>query len=135
MAAIQTRSTERHRINKRKIGERYETLALNVLCRAGLNFIARNVTFSCGEIDLIMKEEQTIVFVEVRYRRSANYGSAAVTVTPHKQRRLLNAATCWLAENNSSLDTIDCRFDIFAITQQQTEWLQNAFSNDLLSLQ
>lgn len=135
MAAIQTRSTERHRINKRNIGERYETLALNVLRRAGLNFIARNVTFSCGEIDLIMKDEQIIVFVEVRYRRSANYGSAAVTVTPYKQRRLLNAAACWLAENNNSFDTTDCRFDIFAITQQQIEWLQNAFSNDPISLQ
>lgn len=135
MATIQTRPTKRHRINKRTIGKRYESIALDFLYRAGLDFIARNVSFSCGEIDLIMREGTIIVFVEVRYRHSAVYGSASITVTPRKQYRLLMAAAHWLAQKNASFDTTDCRFDIFAITQQQTEWLQNAFSNDLLSLQ
>lgn len=80
-----------------------------------------------GEIDLIMREGNTWVFVEVRYRRSDTYGTAAESVTPRKRRRLLRAPQVWLAQRGASFDTSACRFDIIAITGSRVEWLTDAF--------
>lgn len=86
------------------------------------------MTFRGGELDLIMRDRRTWVFVEVRYRKNDFFGTAAETVTDHKQRRLLRAAALWLAQRKESLDTADCRFDILAITGDRYEWLPNAFN-------
>lgn len=75
-----------------------------------------------------MRDRQTWVFVEVRYRSNDRFGAAAETVTHHKQRRVLHAAAIWLAQRGESLDTANCRFDILAITDEHYEWLPNAFN-------
>ncbi|CAX58028.1 conserved uncharacterized protein [Erwinia billingiae Eb661] len=90
--------------------------------------MAANVRYRVGEIDLIMRDRLTWVFVEVRYRRSDAFGGAAASVTRIKQRKLLRAAAMWLRGRNSSLDSADCRFDVIAITGTQVDWLPNAFS-------
>ncbi|CAJ1000181.1 hypothetical protein SODG_005721 [Sodalis praecaptivus] len=79
-----------------------------------------------GEIDLIMREGITWVFVEVRYRRSDTFGTTAESVTARKRRRLLRAAQVWLAQRGASFDTSACRFDIIAITGSRVEWLKDA---------
>lgn len=81
-----------------------------------------------GELDLVMRDQQTWVFVEVRYRRNADFGGAAASVTQRKQRRLLHAASVWLAQRGASFDTVDCRFDVLAITGDEFIWLPNAFN-------
>ena len=110
-----------------KTGEAAERYALDYLEKAGLTHITSNWSCQFGEIDLIMLEHDTLVFVEVRYRRSANYGDAASSVTPQKQQRLLKAARLWLCRQNGSFETVDCRFDVVAFTGNDIQWLKNAF--------
>lgn len=90
-------------------------------------FVAANVTVRGGELDLIMRDGSTWVFVEVRYRRNNDFGGAAASVTRKKQQSLLHAAAIWLSRQGASLDATDCRFDVLAITGTQVEWLPNAF--------
>ncbi|ECA7574293.1 YraN family protein [Salmonella enterica subsp. enterica serovar Oranienburg] len=71
----------------------------------------------------------TTVFVEVRYRRSGLYGGAAASVTRSKQHKLLHTARLWLARQNGSFDTVDCRFDVLAFTGNEIEWFRDAFND------
>ena len=112
----------------RERGADYEVFARRYLEQAGLIFVEANVACRQGEIDLIMRDQQTWVFVEVRYRLNALFGGAAASVTHQKQRRLLHAASFWLARKNASFDTSSCRFDVLAITGSQIEWLRDAFN-------
>ncbi|MFC0228189.1 YraN family protein [Serratia aquatilis] len=117
-------------MSQRAKGAGYEIRARHYLEHAGLTFIAANVAVRGGELDLIMRDGQTWVFVEVRYRRSAAFGDAASSVTYRKQQRLLHTAAVWLAGRGASFDTSSCRFDVLAITGNQLEWIPNAFNAD-----
>ena len=123
MATVPTRQHRPGTVSTSQIGAHHERHARRYLERAGLRFHAANVRLPGGEIDLIMRDVATWVFVEVRYR----YGSAAASVDRGTQRRLLRAAAPWLAAHNQSLETADCRFDVLAITGGQLQWLPNAF--------
>jgi putative endonuclease len=88
--------------------------------------IARNHRCRQGEIDLVMRDGDTLVFVEVRYRRGERFGTPAETVDRHKQRRLVAAAGHYLQGHPSPLP---CRFDVVAIGGgDRIEWLKNAFA-------
>lgn len=83
-----------------------------------------------GEIDLIARDGETLVFVEVRMRRSQAFGGAAASVTPAKQRRLVQAARHYLAGRRSMPA---CRFDVLlldGLDGRNIEWLKNAFGED-----
>ncbi|TCV98794.1 YraN family protein [Biostraticola tofi] len=129
MAEIPTGPAGSGPVSSRERGAQMELRARHYLERAGLRFIAANVTLRGGEIDVIMRDKQTWVFVEVRYRRNDAFGTAAQSVTIRKQQRLRLAAAVWLARHGSSLDTCACRFDVLAITGHQVEWLRNAFGS------
>lgn len=73
----QTKTTN----NTREVGSHYETLARDYLTRQGYRFITANFNTRLGEIDLIMKDGHTFVFVEVKYRKHSHYGHAAEMVT------------------------------------------------------
>lgn len=108
------------------VGADKERLAADFLIRQGLRLVARNHRCRFGEIDLVMADARSIVFVEVRYRGSARFGSPAETVDRHKQRRLVAAANHYLQLHPSVLP---CRFDVVAITgPDQIEWFKNAFN-------
>ncbi|OBW91045.1 hypothetical protein QV01_08940 [Gallibacterium genomosp. 3] len=111
----------------RKQGGEFEQQARRFLEQKGLVFIAANQVFKCGELDLIMRDQQTIVFVEVRQRKSDKFGSAVESVSWRKQQKWINAANLWLSQFSESLDTVDCRFDVIAYdgTQHQLTWLKN----------
>ncbi|MDA3977408.1 YraN family protein [Gallibacterium sp. AGMB14963] len=111
----------------RKQGGEFEQQARRFLEQKGLVFIAANQVFKCGELDLIMRDQQTIVFVEVRQRKSDKFGSAVESVSWRKQQKWINAANLWLSQFAESLDTVDCRFDVIAYdgTQHQLTWLKN----------
>ncbi len=117
-------------VNRQRIGAQQEQQARCYLERAGLEWIASNVRFRGGEIDLIMRDADCWVFVEVRYRRNAHYGGAAASVTRQKQHKLLRAAALWLLARGGSFDTVNCRFDIIAITGRDLTWLPAAFNAD-----
>lgn len=115
-------------LSRQQTGAGYEQQARRQLENAGLTFVAANARFRVGEIDLIMRDGRTWVFVEVRYRRNARFGGAAASVTRRKQQKLLRAAELWLRGRKSSLQSADCRFDVIAITGTQVDWLPNAFT-------
>ncbi|QHM72525.1 YraN family protein [Mixta intestinalis] len=114
-------------LSRQEKGAHYELMARRYLERAGLVFVAANVRYRVGELDLIMRDGRQWVFVEVRYRRDARFGGAAMSVTWRKQQKLLRSAALWLVARNASFDTADCRFDVVAITGEQLTWLPDAF--------
>jgi len=95
--------------------------------RRGGRYFSQHQHFKCGELDLIMQDGQTIVFVEVRQRSSSAFGSAVESVDWQKQQKWLNAANLWLAQRNLSLEDADCRFDLIAFgkTASDIQWIPN----------
>jgi len=106
-------------------GESAEDRALKWLSRRGLRLVERNFRCKAGEIDLIMQDGEALVFVEVRYRSHASFGSAAESVTPAKQKKLRRAAAVYLQRQRK---LPPCRFDIIGVdAASRIDWLQNAF--------
>ena len=113
------------------VGDSAEQRALLFLQQQGLRLVCRNYRLAGGprqrgaEIDLIMQApDGTLVFVEVRARRSAAHGGAAASVLAPKQRRIVRAAQHYLM----SLATLPpCRFDVVAVDREALQWLQAAF--------
>ena len=115
-------------LKKALLGQTAEAHAERFLESQGLKRVARNWRCRFGEIDLIMRDQQTLVFVEVRMRSSANFGGAAASVTASKQRKLLAAAKLYL----SALPELPrCRFDVIALADNRAapEWIQSAFDD------
>lgn len=106
-------------------GVEAEDAALRFLTRQGLRLQQRNYVCRMGEIDLIMRDGATLVFVEVRMRRSHTFGSAAESITPRKRSRLAAAARHYLA---SAHEMPACRFDAVLIDGNgNPEWIKDAF--------
>lgn len=114
-------------INKRSQGSHYEQQARVYLEQQGLKFIAANQQFKCGELDLIMQDQDTLVFVEVRQRKTARFGSAVESINYAKQQKWVKAANLWLLKaRNQSLDTAKCRFDVVAFEGNHSPlWIPN----------
>lgn len=112
-------------------GMQGEALALQYLQNQGLKLINRNWFCSFGEIDLIMMNKNELCFIEVRYRKSEQWGSAQETVTLSKRKKLIKTALLFL-QKNSQFTMKACRFDIVAISgsldQPKINWLPNAFA-------
>ncbi|WP_251978970.1 YraN family protein [Salinicola avicenniae] len=112
----------------RRRGEQIETLAAHWLEQRGLTLISRNQHAKGGEIDLIMRDGETLVFVEVRHRRRTDHGHPLETVTPAKQRRIIKAARFYLQTQRLSCP---CRFDVVGVTGTRpdltVEWIRAAF--------
>lgn len=109
-------------------GSQAEDLARHFLEARGLKLVTRNFRCHSGELDLIMRDGEQLVFVEVRSRRHTRYGTPAESVTRTKQQRLLRTAAFYLQHQRLDLP---CRFDVVAILQPdgepQVEWIRNAF--------
>ena len=109
-------------------GSQAEDLARHFLEARGLKLVTRNFRCRSGELDLIMRDGEQLVFVEVRSRRHTRYGTPAESVTRTKQQRLLRTAAFYLQRQRLDLP---CRFDVVAILQPdgepQVEWIRNAF--------
>ena len=110
-----------------------EDLAAAYLRCHGLVLVDKNYRCRRGEIDRVMMEaapsEEILVFVKVRYRKSSAYGAPAESVTKIKQKRIITAATNYMATTN----TLNCaaRFDVIAVTRPHylpnVQWIKNAF--------
>lgn len=111
----------------REQGRRAEDQAQRYLCNRGLRPVTRNFSCRHGEVDLIMRDGDTLVFIEVRYRRSVAFGGALASVDAHKQRRLRAAAEAYIQRHPKCAQDM-MRFDIVAIEGDNAtpEWLQNA---------
>lgn len=112
-------------------GRRAEQDACDYLERQGLRLVERNYRCARGEIDLIMRDRDTLVFVEVRYRRSRRYGSGAESVDWRKQAKLSATAAHYLQAHPRAAHR-PCRFDVIALTggdagNAHVDWISNAF--------
>jgi putative endonuclease len=112
------------------IGNRGEELAAAFLERNGFKLIERNFRCKGGEVDIVAMDGNTVVFIEVKSRRTLTYGVPQLAVTPFKQRQISKAALTWLARNHKH--DSPARFDVIAILltsdyQHQIEHIKNAF--------
>jgi putative endonuclease len=107
-------------------GVQAEQQALAFLQKQGLLLICQNFYCRFGEIDLIMSDQGTLVFIEVRYRKNQDFGGATASITPQKQRKLIKTAKHYLSQLD---DEPYCRFDVIAISESaiQPQWIQDAF--------
>lgn len=119
--------------SRRALGAAWEAIALATLRRHGLRELARNVNYRFGELDLVMRDGDTVAFVEVRYRSPGRFGDGALSVDRHKQRRIARAAAAWLVAN-PRLARAPCRFDVVSLAGTaecpEVEWIRNAFTLD-----
>lgn len=132
---------EKTKTVKRNQGDKAENLAYDFLLKQGLSLIDKNFTTRAGEVDLIMQDKNdadTLIFIEVRYRKNKDFGGAAASVTPKKQRRIIKAALAYQQQNapQSSM-----RFDVIAIegdnndkgfnknssNKMEINWIKSAF--------
>ena len=109
------------------LGQSGESRAAAFLQTHGLKLLTRNWRCRFGEIDLVMQDGATLVFVEVRLRSHSDFGGAAASVTQAKQRKLLAAARQYL----TTLKTLPpCRFDVVAFNGNAApDWIKNAFDD------
>ncbi len=102
-----------------------EDRALDYLQSHGLHLVARNVHTRGGEIDLVMRDDQTLVFVEVRCRQRRDYGGALGSIDARKQQRMLHAARVWLSRHPKDAMR-SLRFDVVAFEADAgAQWLRN----------
>lgn len=123
-------------VDRQALGAAAEDAACTHLRAHGLQLLARNVRFRFGELDLVMREGGTIVFVEVRRRGRSDFGGAAASVDARKMRKLALAAQAWLA-GQRALRQAPCRFDVVAVSPGNEglhcDWLRAAFTLDDLA--
>lgn len=115
--------------SSRTIGRTAENFVCNYLQDQGLKLVATNYQCKYGEIDLIMREAKTLVFIEVRYRKKQNYGDGIATVTKTKQYKIMKTAVYYL-QKNKLYDKILCRFDVVATSGKangKIVWIKDAF--------
>ena len=108
-------------------GEDGEAIAAQFLERRGLRLIERNYRCRYGEIDLVVRDGATLVFVEVRQRTGSGFGGAAESITAAKRRRLLAAARHYLARHDTAPP---CRFDALLLgggPDPRIDWIRDAF--------
>lgn len=112
-------------------GRIYERDAERVLCEAGLELIERNFRGSYGEIDLIMLDRRTLVFIEVRQRSKSRFYSAAASISAKKRSRIVKTAQGFLKENPIYRGNY-CRFDVVAYDDPYASplWIKSAFTEE-----
>ena len=106
-------------------GQLAEQQAYEYLLTQGLTSVCRNFNCKQGELDLVMQDQQTLVIVEVRFRKNDRFGSALESITAKKQARIIKATEYYLATHpfNGAI-----RFDVVALSPKHgLNWIQNAF--------
>ncbi|MCL2415733.1 MAG: YraN family protein [Defluviitaleaceae bacterium] len=97
----------------RRVGNYGESIAVEYLVKKGYQILARNYTRNKGEIDIIVKNDEYLIFVEVKYRSQINFGTPIEAVTRRKQKAIISCAYAYLGEMD--LNDVACRFDIIEI--------------------
>ena len=114
----------------RAAGNEFERRALQHLQRAGLRLLARNFNTRYGELDLVLRDGDCVVFVEVRYRRATAFGGGAASVGRAKRGRMQRAAQLFL-QAHPALAVLPCRFDVVVFDGElhapRCEWMRAAF--------
>ncbi|HEX6831920.1 MAG TPA: YraN family protein [Rudaea sp.] len=114
----------------RSVGAQWENAALAHLLRAGLKPLDRNFSCRYGEIDIVARDHETVVFVEVRFRNDAAHGDGTASVGAAKREKLARTAQIWLQARPQLADA-PCRFDVIGCSgtaqNARIEWVRGAF--------
>ena len=114
------------------LGDEAEDVALRHLVSNGCRLIVAKYRSRIGEIDLIVEDKGTLVFVEVRYRSDTSRGTGAETITATKQRRIIRTAEYFLINHKQYQDSA-CRFDVISMSDSvndSIDWIKRAFTLD-----
>jgi putative endonuclease len=114
------------KMNQNNAGLEAEKLAATFLMNHGLKMVAQNYHCRFGEIDLIMMDAKTLVFIEVRLRSNQQFGSAGASITAQKKQKLILTAQHYLQTHGEN----QCRFDailMHSVDVESIEWVRNAF--------
>ena len=119
----------------REAGKYWERVARDYLIQQGLVLVEENFHCRFGEVDLIMSDNETLVFVEVKYRKGQQYGGAISTISKSKQQKIAKTASIYLQQQQLNEYNTPYRFDVVAIdnqangkSQSHINWLTNAFN-------
>jgi putative endonuclease len=115
------------KLSKKELGDIAEKKACAFLQSKGLSLVDRNYHSSFGEIDLIMRDKNEIVFIEVRSRAYATFGTAIESINKTKQQKVIKSAVSYL-QKRKWLDSINYRFDVVGCSPTTIEWIKDAFS-------
>ena len=113
------------KIKNREIGKKYEKIAVKFLKKHNFSIIFCNYANKIGEIDIIAKEKNTVVFVEVKYRSDMLFGRPCEAVDKFKQEKIRKVASIFIANNN--LSGCDFRFDVIEILDDKINHIKDAF--------
>ncbi|MBQ9278892.1 MAG: YraN family protein [Lachnospiraceae bacterium] len=113
--------------NKRALGEEKEQLAADYLSNIGYNILETNYRTRFEEIDIIAKDDETYVFVEVKYRNNDIYGNPLESINYSKQRRISMGAVSYLSKNKICIESTSIRFDAIGITNGKITHIKDAF--------
>lgn len=111
-------------VNKRKVGAFYEKAACEYLERQGILIIQKNYRCKMGEIDIIGRQGNCVIFFEVKYRKSQVYGQALAAVNYEKQKTMCKCAAIYCMQHPW---VQEIRYDVIGITDTKIDWVQNAF--------
>lgn len=113
------------------IGQDAEDDALAYLCQHGLKLVGRNFSCVTGEVDLIMRDHDYLVFIEVRARSSQDYGGGIASVTYGKRKKILKTASFYMMKHKVH-DKFPVRFDVISIDNKTSEvaWIKDAFGTN-----
>jgi putative endonuclease len=130
MTPVKTNNSGKKTAASKTQGDQAEAWALDYLQKNGWQLVVANFRSAFGEIDLIVKQQQLLLFVEVKQRRSARFGSAQAMVTTQKQHKIILTSQYFL-QQHSQYQQYHLRYDVIAIDTQgstpQITWLPNAF--------
>ena len=112
-------------MNNRKSGIEGESLAIEYIKKLGYTVLERNFSNRTGEIDIIAKDKNYIVFIEVKARSSLKFGAPIESITWHKVRSIIRTAKCYLRYKN--LQNALCRFDVIEVLRGEVNHIPNAF--------
>lgn len=120
-------------MNTKILGDAGEIVAERYLYEHGCKVIETKFRCFCGEVDLIVRDKKTLVFVEVKARKSNYFGTPGQAVTLHKQRKIIQTAQCYMAMHH--IDEELCRFDVLEVYYKgdsgyKVNWLKNAFESE-----
>lgn len=113
-------------MNNRSVGRDKETLAAEYLEKSGYRILERNFYCRVGEIDIIARDGDTYVFVEVKYRKAAGFGMPEEAVSRIKQEKIYKTAMYYIYKHHKGNDVL-CRFDVIAVEGDKIRHYKNAF--------
>ncbi|MBI4777484.1 YraN family protein [Candidatus Desantisbacteria bacterium] len=112
-----------------KLGQCGEEKAADYLVKQRIKILEKNYRCGYGEIDIIAKDKDTLVFVEVKTRKTSTYLSPLLAVNKHKQLQISKVALHYLLEKK--LKEIPCRFDVVTVVDEEIQWIKGAFERGI----